>query len=132
MRVTRKMSHDMPHVMMDKGEDEEIAPSLRLSELPKEIEGLEPGKEFHGHIKGKCLSHEHGERKGMDGKKGEMRHHYELEVHHFEHDGKKEVKRKKSPHEETKEAMDKWDEENAAKKKEKEDKGKVEKQEKGE
>ena len=117
--------------MMERGENEEIAPSLRLSELPKEVEGLEAGKEFEAHIRGRCVGHEHREHKSEDGKKGEKRHNYELEISHFEHHGPKDVKKKKSTSEETRDAFDKWDSENEAKAKEKEDKSKVEKQERG-
>ena len=88
MKVTRKISHEMPKAVK-RPENEELAPSLRLRELPKEIEGLEPGKDFEAHIKGKCISHDHqkgrsSEYGGMmdgNGEENKDHHHYELEVH---------------------------------------------------
>ena len=118
MKVTRKISHEMPKAVK-RPESEELAPSLRLRELPKEIEGLEPGKDFEAHIKGKCISHDH--QKGQSSEYGGMmdsngedankdRHHYELEVHHFEHKGEGGMpKKKKTSREEVEDAMDKHD-----------------------
>jgi hypothetical protein len=124
MKVTRKVNHDMPmNKAVKRSESEEIAPSLRLRALPKEIEGLQPGADFEATIKGKCVGHECQEGKGEFGDgpgEGKTHHHYELEVHHFDHNGKGE-KKKKSAMEETGAAMDKYDKDKA---KEAEDKKK--------
>ena len=129
MKVSRKIDHDR-HSVMAMPKSEEIAPSLRLIDLPKEVEGLEPGKDFEAHIKGKCVGYEcrrpHGE------KEGEAKHHYELELHHFDHkDGEgKAPKQKKSTREQTDEAMKKYDKEEEEKKSKKEsEKGDKEKKE---
>ncbi len=114
---------------MKRPESEEIAPSLRLRELPKEIEGLEPGKDFEAHIKGKCISHDHQkghsseyptmETSGKDENKDH--HHYELEVHHFDHKGEGGMpKKKKTGREEVEDAMDKHDKMREDEKKKKE------------
>jgi hypothetical protein len=124
MKVSRKMKDFAgKNIAMPTEKDAEIAPSLRLSDLPKEVEGLEPGKDFEAHIKGKCVGHEHRKSHGED---GDMVHHYELEVHHFDHkNGEGHVKQKKSNREETDEAMKKYDREEEEKKsKKKEDEGK--------
>jgi hypothetical protein len=125
MKVTRKMADFGNAIMPEHEKDHEIAPSLRLGDLPKEIEGLEPGKDFEAHVKGRCVGYEcrpsHGEKEGN-------KHHYELEIHHFDHNAEgKHPKQKKSTREQTDDAMDKYDrdkEYEAKEKKEKEDKGK--------
>jgi hypothetical protein len=110
MKVTRKYKDEFKALGPSKDNDE-ISPSLNLRELPKPIEGLEAGQNFEGHIKGKCRGHE------IRGGEGKETHHYDLDVHDFEHKGNgKEVKQKKSGHEEVKEAMDKYDKEDAEKK----------------
>lgn len=119
MKVTRKYKDEFKALGPAKGDDGEIAPSLNLRELAKPIEGLEAGQDFEGHIKGKCRGHEC--RADKDGKGGT--HSYDLDVTHFDHKGGgKDVKQKKSGHEEVAEAMDRFDKEESEKKKAKESK----------
>jgi hypothetical protein len=70
--------------------------------LPKAIEGLEGGKDFAAHIKGKCRGHSTEDRGGKE------EHSYDLDVHHFDHDGSKDGKKKKSSREEVEEAFKKY------------------------
>jgi hypothetical protein len=111
MKVTRKReSLEKALAEPADGKDSEIAPSLFLRGLPKPIDGLDGGKEFEGHIKGKCRGHSTEDRGGKE------EHSYDLDVHHFEPGEKgKEVKQKKSSREQVDEAFKKYDEEDKAK-----------------
>lgn len=117
MKVTRKRA-DLDKALMEapgeKGGD--IAPSLYIRGLSKPIDGLEGGKDFEGHIKGKCRSH------SCEDRGGKQEHSYDLDVHDFEHHGSKEVKKKKSSREEVDEAFKKYDDEEKAKKEKKDEK----------
>jgi hypothetical protein len=119
MKVSRKLKDDFK--VLRSNSDEEIHPSLMLRDLKKPIKGLEAGQDFQGHIKGKCRSHE-----VRNNGEGES-HHYDLDVHDFEHHGGGDVKQKKAPIEEVGEAMDKFDKEQAEKKKPKKEEKKAEK-----
>lgn len=104
MKVTRKReSLEKALKASPEGEGGDIAPSLFIRGLSKPIDGLEGGKDFEGHIKGKCRSHnceDHG---------GKEEHSYDLDVHDFEHHPKgKDVKKKKSSREEVDEAFKKY------------------------
>lgn len=122
MKVTRKYKDDFKSLGPPKG-GEDISPSLMLRDLSKPIEGLDAGQDFEAHIKGHCRGHECRD----DGK-----HHYDLDVHDFEHKGNGGAKKKKSTHEEVGEAMDKYDKEEADKKSKKEEKKEEPKKEKAE
>lgn len=103
MKVTRKReSLDKILKASDKEDGGEIAPSLMIRGLSKAIDGLEGGKDFEGHIKGKCRSH------SCEDRGGKQEHSYDLDVHDFEHHGSGGGKKKKSARDEVDEAMDKY------------------------
>lgn len=105
MKVTRKReSLEKALKAPEGGEDGEIAPSLFIRGLPKAIDGLEGGKDFAAHIKGKCRGHSTEDRGGKE------EHSYDLDVHHFEpHEGApKEGKKKKSSLEQVEDAFKKY------------------------
>lgn len=116
MKITRKRK-DLDKMLAEApGEkDGDIAPSLYIRGLGKPIDGLEGGKDFEAHIRGKCRGHECRDEGGKE------QHSYDLDVHDFEHKGGGEPKKKKSPREEVEEAMDKFDKEDAEKKSKKEE-----------
>lgn len=115
MKVTRKRESLEKALKAPEGEDGgEIAPSLFIRGLPKSIDGLEGGKDFEAHIKGKCRGHSTEDRGGKE------EHSYDLDVHHFEpHEKGKEVKKKKTSREEVDEAFKKYEDEDKAKKEKK-------------
>lgn len=122
MKVTRKYKDEFKSLGPSKGNDE-ISPSLMLRDLKEPIEGMEPGQDFEAHIKGHCRGHDCRD----DGK-----HHYDLDVHDFEHKGGgsgKNGKPKKSTREEVADAMDRFDKEESEKKSKKEEPKKEEKKE---
>jgi hypothetical protein len=86
---------------------EEMPASLYLSHLPSQIDGMPEKGDFHAHIKGKVRRHE------TVSKDGKTHHNYDLDVHHFEAQGKDKgngkpaAKKKKSDKEELDEAFDK-------------------------
>lgn len=124
MKVTRRYKDEFKALGPAKGENGEISPSLMLRDLSKPIEGLDAGQDFEAHIKGHCRGHECRD----DGK-----HHYDLDVHDFDHKGGgKGTKQKKSGHEEVAEAMDKYDKEDKEKKEKKEKEKEEPKKEKAE
>jgi len=106
MKVTRKMKDEFR--VLKPSENEEIAPGLSLRELPKAIEGLEAGHEFEATCKGKCKGHE--VRSDRDGKET---HHYDLDIHEFQHKGgggsSKNSHPRKTSREQVEDAMDKHD-----------------------
>lgn len=122
MKVTRKYKDEFKSLGPSKGNDE-ISPSLMLRDLSKPIEGLEAGQDFDANIKGHCRGHECRD----DGK-----HHYDLDVHEFDHKGGGAGKKKKSTRDEVEEAMDKYDKEESEKKSKKEEKKEEPKKEKAE
>lgn len=106
MKVTRK-PQSFSKVLripddLDKDGDGEIAPSLYVHDLPKEIDGLpDPGEHFEAHVKGKVRRHSHTQEGGKD------RHSYDLDIHHIEPKGNGPAKKKKSTREEVEEAFKK-------------------------
>lgn len=117
MKVTRKRE-SLEKILQAPGDKEdsgEIAPSLFLRGLGKPVDGLEGGKDFEAHIKGKCRGH------STEDRGGKQEHSYDLDVHHFEPHGK-EVKQKKTSREEVDEAFKKYGPEGSEKKEKKEEK----------
>jgi hypothetical protein len=115
MKVTRKRE-SLDKILKASDEDGgEIAPSLMIRGLSKPIEGLEGGKDFEAGIKGKCRGHT------VEDRGGKEEHSYDLDVHHFDHNGKNGGGKKKSARDEVDEAMNKHDKEVAAKKEPKKD-----------
>lgn len=119
MKVTRKRE-SLDKILKAGPETEdggEVAPSLFIRGLSKAIDGLEGGKPFEGHIKGKCRSHSCEDRGGKE------EHSYDLDVHDFEHHGNgKEVKKKKSGLEEVQDAFKRYGPDAEKKEDKKEDK----------
>lgn len=117
MKVTRKFKDEFKTLKApgDKANGDEIAPTLFLSGLAKEIAGLGDKGDFQAHVKGKVRRHTI---RNEDG--GKQTHDYDLDVHDFEPHGSGAVPEKKSSRQEVDEALDKFDKEESEKKGKKE------------
>jgi hypothetical protein len=77
MKVTRKLP-DLGSLVSAPDGKEELPPSLMLSHLPSQIEGMPEKGDFAAHIKGKVRAHH------VINKDGKTHHNYDLDVHHVE------------------------------------------------
>ena len=106
MKVTRKLGDQLGSLVSAPADlnKEEMPPSLYLSHLPSQIDGMPEKGDFHAHIKGKVRRHE------TVSKDGKTHHNYDLDIHHFEAgkpDKSAPTKKKKSDKEQLDEAFDK-------------------------
>jgi hypothetical protein len=103
MKVTHKLGKlsSLMSAPADMEKDNEVAPSLYMHRLPKEIEGLPEKGHFEAHIKGKVRRHQ------TTTEDGKTHHSYDCDVHDFECKNKREPKKKKSTREEVDEAFEK-------------------------
>lgn len=103
MKISRKM--EKPSKMLSMPEDSkdgEIAPSLFIHQLPKEIPGMPEKGDFEAHLKGKVRRH------SVTTENGKSSHSYDLDCHHLECKGNGEGAKKK---ESTRDGVDKaWKE----------------------